>query len=159
MNDEYGNGAIAELVGYLSLSSQQNNPYNMNKWSNQPHDMWSGIPYSVLEDEEWTASVGPIRGGSTSLAGKTGRYTTTRGKLTQDECNARARDFTPSVLAAGSRYYDDAWLKYHRGTPEADALYMATQENSRNLRGKGSSLTRTDIDAIRTAAGGQPLGG
>lgn len=159
MNDEYGNAAIAELVGYVSLSSQQNNPYTMNKWSNQPHDMWSAIPYSVLADDEWTSSVGPIRGGSTSLPAKTKRYTTTRGMLTQGECNSLAKEFTPSALAAGARFRDDAWVKYHAGRPEAEALYTATQENSRLLKGKGSGLTRADIDAVRVTAGEQPLGG
>jgi len=32
-NDEYGGMAIAELVGYISLSSQQENPYTMSKYS------------------------------------------------------------------------------------------------------------------------------
>ena len=158
MNDEYGNHSIAELVGYISLSSQQNNPYNMNKWSNQPNDMWSAIPYSVLENEEWTGSVGPIRSGSTSLPKKTGKWTTTKGKLTQDECNAAARAFTSDPVAAGSKYYDDSWIKYNSTSPEADALYKATQVNSRLLKGKGAGLSRADIDAIRIAAGEQPIG-
>jgi len=159
MNDEYGNAAIAELVGHISLSSQQNNSYNMSKWSNQPSDMWSAIPYSVLKDDEWTSSVGPIRGGRSSLPDKTGLYTTTRGKLTQDECNKLARDFSSSAVAAGSKYFDDSWVKYNHGSQEAEALYTATQENSRNLKGKGAGLTRADIDAARSAAGEQALGG
>jgi hypothetical protein len=159
MNDEYGNHAIAELVGYVSLSSQQNNPYNMNKWSNQPNDMWSAIPYSVLEGDEWTASVGPIRGGSTSLPPKTEKWTTTQGKLTQDECNSAARNFTSGPVAAGSKIYDDSWIKYNHASSEANGLYKATQENSRLLKGKGAGLSRADIDAIRIASGEQPLGG
>jgi hypothetical protein len=159
MNDEYGNAAIAELVGYISLSSQQNNPYNMNKWSNQSNDMWSAIPYSVLENEEWTGSVGPIRSGSTTLPRKTGLYTTTRGKLTLEEANRLAREFTSGPVAAGSKYYDDSWIKYNHGSAEADALYKATQENSRLLKGKGAGLSRADIDAIRIAAGERPIGG
>jgi hypothetical protein len=55
--------------------------------------MWNGIPYSVLEDDEWTPGVGAIRSGSTSLPEKSAPYTTTQGKLTQDECNARAKEF------------------------------------------------------------------
>ncbi len=159
MNDEYGRDAIGELVGYVSLSSQQNNSYAMNKWSNQPSDMWSAIPYSVLQGNEWTSSVGPIRGGSSSHHAKTAKYTTTRGKLTQAECNAAARGFTADTVAAGSKYYDDAWLKYNYSSPEADALYKATQQNSPLLRGKGAGLTRAEIDAIRIAGGQEPLGG
>ena len=114
----------------------------------------------MLDDDEWTSGVGPIRGGSTSLPRKTALYTTTRGKLTQDECNeaARAREFTPSVTAAGARYLDDSWVKHNHASPEADALYRAAQENSRTLKGKGAGLTRADIDAIRVADGQEPFG-
>ena len=159
MNDEYGRDAIAELVGYISMSSQQNSPYNMNKWSNGPSDMWSAIPYSVLQGNEWTSSVGPIRGGSTSLPKKTAKYTTTRGKLTQDECNQAARGFTSDVIAAGSKFYDDSWVKYNAGSPEATALYQASQQHSPSLKGKGAGISRADIDAIRRARGEEPLGG
>ena len=158
MNDEYGRDAIAELVGYVSLSSQQQNPYTMSKWANAPADLWSAIPYSILDDDRWTASTGPIRGGSTSLPAKTGLYTTTRGKLTMAECNAAARGFEPAVLAAGSRYHDDAWLKYHAGTPEADALYHATQRASRTLSGQGSQVDRARIAALRAERGEAPIG-
>jgi len=149
MNDEYGGMAIAELVGYISLSSQQGNPYVMSKFSNARSDMWSQIPYSILADDEYTASVGPIRGGSTSLPRKTGLYTTTRGKLTIEEANALARGFTPPTLEGNRRYYDDQWVKYHAGEPEADALYRAAQENSYQLKGKGSTLTEDDVRALR----------
>jgi hypothetical protein len=158
MNDEYGNHSIAELVGYITLSSQQNNPYNMNKWSNQSNDMWSAIPYSVLENDQWTSSVGPIRSGSTSLPAKTAKWTTTQGKLTQAEANAAAKAFTSGPVSAGSKYYDDSWIKYNYASPEADALYKATQANSRLLKGKGAGLSRADIDAIRIASGEQPIG-
>jgi len=158
MNDEYGNHSIAELVGYITLTSQQNNPYNMNKWSNQPNDMWSAIPYSVLENDQWTSSVGPIRSGSTSLPAKTAKWTTTQGKLTQAEANAAAKAFTSGPVSAGSKYYDDSWIKYNYASPEADALYKATQANSRLLKGKGAGLSRADIDAIRIASGEQPIG-
>jgi len=148
-NDEYGGMAIAELVGYISLSSQQESAYTMSKWSGARSDMWSKIPYSVLADDNFTASVGPIRGGSTALPPKTGKYTTTRGKLTQDEANALARGFTPSTIEGNFRFYDDQWVKYNAGTPEADALYKATQANSYQLKDKGSSLTEEDVAKLR----------
>jgi len=148
-NDEYGNFAIAELVGYISLSSQQESPYTMSKWSGQSSDMWSKIPNSVLYNDNYTASVGPIRGGSSALPPKTGKYTTTRGKLTQDEANALARGFTPSTIAGNFVNYDDQWVKYNAGTPEADALYRATQENSFQIKGKGSMLRADDVAALR----------
>jgi hypothetical protein len=153
MNDEYGRDLIAELVGYISLPSQQDNPYTMQKLSNAPSNMWSTIPYSVLADDEWTSGVGPIRGGSTSLPAKSGLYTTTRGKLTQDEANAAARGFTPAGLAGPLRFLDDTWVKSHHTTPLADELYRATQQNSIVLAGKGAGVTRDDLAALRAAAG------
>ena len=149
MNDEYGGMAIAELVGYVSLSSQQGSPYTMSKFSNAPGDMWSAVPYSPLANDEFTAGVGPIRGGSTSLPRKTAKYTTTRGKLTADEANALARGFEPPIIEGPRRFYDDQWVKYHVGTPEADDLYRRAQENSTQLKGKGSGLNAADIEALR----------
>ena len=37
MNDEYGNSAIAELVGLISLSSQNRSPHRMARYSRRPH--------------------------------------------------------------------------------------------------------------------------
>ncbi len=96
---------------------------------------------------------------STSLPPKTEKWTTTQGKLTQDECNSAARNFTSGPVAAGSKIYDDSWIKYNHASSEANGLYKATQENSRLLKGKGAGLSRADIDAIRIASGEQPLGG
>jgi hypothetical protein len=148
-SDEYGGSAIAELVGLVTMSSQQANDYHMSKWAAAPGEMFSAVPYSVLDDDQWTSTVGPIRGGSSTLPPKTGRYTTTRGKLTQDECNAAARAFTPSYLATGSRYLDDSWVKHHADDPRADELYRATQAHSTRLAGKGPGLRRADVEALR----------
>jgi len=116
MNDEYGGSLIAEIVGLVSLSSQQRGPSHMARYSNERGEMWTPIPYSVLADDAWTASVGPILGGETTLAPKTARWTTTQGKLTQEECNAAARAF--SSRAHELRFYDDdAWRKFNPGDP------------------------------------------
>lgn len=148
-NDEYGNSAIAELVGLITLPSQQTNDYRMSKWAAQPAELFSSIPYSVLDDDHWTSGVGAIREGSTSLPPKTAKYTTTRGKLTQDECNAAARAFTPSYVEQGSRFLDDEWVKSHSDDARANALYQATQQSSRVLAGQGASLRRDDVEKLR----------
>lgn len=153
MNDEYGRDLIAELVGYISLRSQQGNPYTMSKWSGAPGDMWSTIPYSVLANDEFTASVGPIRGGSTSLPDKTALWTTTRGKLSQDECNAAARNFTPTAITEPYRFLDDRWVKNHYDTPLADELYAISQSSSRTLQGRGASVTRDEFATADQEAG------
>ena len=48
MNDEYGNSAIAELVGLVSLTSQDRGPHRMARYSRERTEMWTSIPYSVL---------------------------------------------------------------------------------------------------------------
>jgi hypothetical protein len=121
MNDEYGNGAIAELVGLISLSSQNRGPHRMARYSDAPSEMWTSIPYSVLSDDNWTAGVGPMGAGSTSLPAKTAKWTTTQGKLTQDECNAAAKAF--SSKAFDLRHYDDdVWVKNNPGAPQTAEL-------------------------------------
>lgn len=152
-NDEYGNHLIAELVGYISLRSQQGNEYHMAKLSSARGDMWSTIPYSVLSDDEWTEGVGPIRGGSTSLPRKTELYTTTRGKLTQDQCNEAARSLRVSTLDDGLRHLDDAWVKNHPDDRRAHELYRRTQATSALLKDKGAGLLRDDVLALRKEAG------
>ena len=152
-NDEYGGHLIAELVGYISLRSQQGNEYRMAKLSGARGDMWSTIPYSVLADDEWTSSVGPIRGGSTSLPAKTARYTTTRGKLTQDECNEAARALRVPTLDNGMRFLDDAWVKNHPSDPRAEELYRRTQASSAVLKDQGAGLYREDVLRLREQAG------
>ena len=83
--------------------------------------MWTPIPYSVLADDDWTASVGPIGGGITSLPAKTAKWTTTRGKLTQDECNAAAKAFRSR--AHDLRHYDDdVWVKNNPDAEQTTAL-------------------------------------
>jgi hypothetical protein len=129
MNDEYGGALIAEIVGLVSMTSQNGSEHHMAKFTGEPGDMWTPIPYSVLEDDEWTSSVGPIRGGSTSLPAKTAKYTTTRGKLTQDECNQLAREFRST--AHDLRHYDDdTWVKHHPGDEKAQALAQAARGSS-----------------------------
>lgn len=144
MNDDYGQNYLGELVGMLSLSSQQTSPYVMAKWSNQPSHMQMGIPYSILIDDEYTAGVPPTESASTLLPPKEGAWQTTRGKLTLEELNAAARDFTPQFAQQAHRFHDDWWVKYHADTEPADELYRITQQGSRNLEGRGV-IDRDDV--------------
>lgn len=149
MNDEYGRDLIAELVGYISLSSQQGDDYTMSKYSGAPGDMWSTIPYPALLGEEVTSGVGPIRGGHSSLPPKTSTWTTTRGRLTLDEANRLARELDPLPAREPYCFLDDRWLKDHATDPRAEELYRHTQRQSRLLVGKGTGLTSSDIEALR----------
>lgn len=127
-SDEYGGQLIAEIVGLVSMQSQHESPYHMAKYSDQRSEMWTRIPYSVLEDDEWTSTVGPIRHGSTALAAKTAKYTTTQGKLTQDEVNAKAKAFQSRAFDL-RRYDDDVWAKHHPDDPRAAELESLTYQN------------------------------
>ncbi len=151
-NDEYGNHLVAEIVGLVSMSSQNWSEYHMEKFSNARGEMWTPVPYSVLVDDEWTSTVGPIRPGSTSLPAKTAPYTTTRGKLSQDECNRLAKEFRPS--AWDLRYYDDdTWIKNHADDPKAEELYKAAQAGSAVLEGRGAGVSQAELEELRAAAG------
>jgi hypothetical protein len=152
MNDEYGGMLIAETVGLLSMSSQHWSEHHMTKYTDARGEMWTGIPYSILADDEWTSNVGPIGPGSTSLPKKTGLWTTTRGKLTQEENNRLAREFRPAMWDL-RHYDDDTWVKNHPGDPRAEELYRATQASSVVLRDKGSELLEDDIEKLRAGAG------
>lgn len=149
LNDEYGRDFLAELLGYVSLPSQQGSPYTMSKWTDQPGDMWWTVPYSVLTDDEWTATSGPMAPGSTGIAAKTGTYLTTRGKLTLEEYNTACAEFTPAICQEPYRYLDDAWVRGHAASPLADELYKLDQRNSVSLAGRGAGLTPADIAEAR----------
>src|SRR5262249_6866042 len=125
MNDEYGNSAIAELVGLVSLTSQDRGPHRMERYSRDRTEMWTTIPYSVLADDEWTARVGPMGAGVTTLPEKTAKWTTTQGKLTQDECNAAAKAFRSKAFDL-RHYDDDVWAKNNPDDPRAAELAAAT---------------------------------
>jgi hypothetical protein len=159
LNDEYGRDFLAELLGLLSLPSQQRSPYHMSKHADLPSSMWSPVPYSVLVDDEHSSSTGPIHPGSTTLPAKTSTWTTTRGKLTLEEYNRLAKEFTPKICQEPYRYLDDPWVKFHYETPLADELYRIDQHGSRTLEGRGAGVQREDIEHIRTAASApEPVG-
>lgn len=151
LNDEYARDFLGELLGFISLPSQQQNPYVMTRHDDGPHDMWWTVPYSVLVDDEFTDTAGPMQPGTTSLDPKRSTWNTTRGDLTLDEYNAQAREFTPEVCKEPYRFLDDAWVRAHHDTELADELYRLDQRGSRNLEGRGAGVTREEIDQIRAA--------
>jgi hypothetical protein len=149
LNDEYGRDALGEMVGLLSLPTQQVNEYVMARTSNAARHMMSAVPYSVLALDGWAPTAGPVGAGESSLAPKTGRYTTTRGLLDLETYNRLAREFRPPLAQAPWRFLDDEWVKTAWRAPQADELYRLSQRRSRNLRGAGASLRREDVLRIR----------
>ena len=139
LNDEYGNTALAELVGKLTLPSQQRSPFTMAKFSDRPVSMCTPIPYSILSGDDYVPSTGPIQTGGSSLPPKADRYRTTRGTLTLSEYNALAREHVPEICTDRYRFLCETWVKYNGHTPLADRLYQLEQRHSRTLRGRGSN--------------------
>jgi hypothetical protein len=115
------------------------------------------VPAYVLGDHDYSRRANPNGrddvSGSSSLPAKSGRYTFVRGRLTQDEMNRAAREFSSPLLQPPWRNIDDATVKYHWQQPEVDGLYRYTQKRSRLLRDQGSALVRSDLERIRTEAG------
>lgn len=137
LNDEFAAGVLGELVGSVSLPSQQASPYTMAMHSNAPKKLYTPLPYSVLAGDDYAPTVGPIQKGRSSFV-KNERYRTTQGVLTLDEYNKRARAFTPTVCEDRYRFLCETWVKYNHESPLADELYRAEQRGSRTLDGKGA---------------------
>lgn len=149
LNDEYGRDMLGELVGLLTLPQQKANEYTMARHSGLNQNMLSGLPYSVLIDDDFAPTAGSQLSGSSSLAAKTGLWTTTAGRIGLDEYNQRARAFTPAVLDGANRYRDEEWVKWHHETAAADRLYQLTQRGSRNLECRGAGLRRDDLRSAK----------
>ncbi len=140
LNDEYARDFIAELLGLVSLPSQQGSPYAMSKHANTRGDMWSLVPYSVLVDDEFTPTAGSApTEGVTHLDSKTAGWNTTRGPLSLDEYNTLAREFTPKFCQEPYRFLDDTWVKWHGDTELSDQLYRLDQRADGSLGADGCS--------------------
>jgi hypothetical protein len=145
LNDEYGRDGLAEMVGLLGFPHQKANEYTMARYSGLNQNMLTGIPYSVLVDDDFAPTCGDRLTGSTSLPAKNGLWTTSAGRLEIDDYNVRAAGFTPAVLEGRNRYLDEEWVKWNHTSPDADALYRLAQRGSRNLEGRGAGLLRSDL--------------
>ena len=147
-NDEYARDALIALCTG-AFSSHATNDYTMMQHSNKPQRLYSLIPYSILQGEDYVPSSGPLYPGASHLGAKLDRYTTTRGVLPLKEYNRLAADFRPKSTDPKFRHLCDTWVKYHVGSPLADELYGLEQSQSRLLKDKGSGLRRADIDKLR----------
>jgi hypothetical protein len=148
MNDEYGRDSLAELVGLIGFPHQKANEYTMARWSGLNQHMLTGIPYSVLVDDDWAPTCGDQMTGASTLDVKTGLWTTTVGRIDLDEFNRRAREFRPGVMQEPYRFLDEEWVKWNYADPRADELYRRGQANSRNLCDRGAGLRRADLPSV-----------
>ena len=145
MNDEYGRDNLGEMVGLLGFPHQKTNEYSMARYSGLNQNMLTGVPYSVLTDDDHAPTAGDRLSGSSSLEPKTGLWTTSAGRLEIEDYNRLARGFRPEVLTEPHRYLDEEWVKRQWATERADDLYRVTQRGSRNLEGRGAGLRRADL--------------
>jgi hypothetical protein len=144
LNDEFGRDCLGELVGLLTHPSQRCNEYTMMQHGNGPTRMYTPIPYSILDGDDYTPSSGPIYPGASNLPPKQDRYCTSQGILTLAEYNRRVREFQHQ--AQKYRHLDETWVKFNYDTPLADEMYKLEQAQSRKLEGQGAGLTRADLE-------------
>jgi hypothetical protein len=149
-NDEFGRDFLGEMVGLVSLPSQQLNHYAMMQHNNNPVRYISQVPYSVLRREGEPAQLAPISPGVSHLGPKQDVYTTTAGRLSLAEYNAKAKALQPEQMMPEYRYICDTTVKYRPDDPMVQALYRLEQDGS-PLAGKGAGLSRDDVEAIRSA--------
>ena len=172
-NEEYALDAYVDhFAAMLGEQASQNDyylhPVSYGVWRRsgrqgplpQPGRNANFVPAHVLIDHDYPLRALPNGradfSGTSSLPKKAGGYTFACGRLTQDEMNERARTFRSPLLEQPWRYIDEQWVKWNYEDPEVDALDRYAQEHSRLLHGRGSTLVRKDIDAIRRAAGERP---
>ena len=171
-NEEYAMDAYVEQFAVLMGQQGASTDYYLHPTA---YDVWRRggatgdlptpgrnavlVPAHILSDHDYplrvnTHGLSDARG-TGRIDPKAALYTIDGGKLTQDEMNARAQAFS-SKFTDGWRHFDENTVKWHHQDPEVEAMYRYTQEHSRNLRDRGASLVRGDIDAARMAAGESP---
>ncbi|WP_411341207.1 hypothetical protein V6U71_04990 [Sphingopyxis sp. J-6] len=138
LNDEYGNSVLGELVGGLTLPSQQISPFAMMQHSDAATRMFTPLPLSILNGEDYVPSAGPPQPGTSNLDPKVDRYQTSRGRLTLAEYNRLAREHTPEICSDRYRFLCETWVKYNAGTPLAEELYKVEQRQSRTRQDRGT---------------------
>ena len=149
-NDEFGRDFLGEMVGLISLPSQQLNPYVMMQHNNKAARYITHVPYSVLDRTNAAPTLGPIPKGTSMFSDKQDLYTTTAGRLSLAEFNARAAAFRPAQMADGLRFVCDTTVKFQPGDARVEELYRLEQAGS-PLEGKGVGLGQVEIEAIRSA--------
>lgn len=138
MNDEVANALLTELVGTVTLPSQQTSPFGMMRHNDGPRQFYTPLPLSVLAGEDYISTVGEPQRGSSHLGPKIDRYRTSRGTLTLAEYNRLAREHVPTECEDRWRFLCETWVKYNAQSSEANDLYKLAQRTSRTLAGRGT---------------------
>jgi hypothetical protein len=138
------------MVGLITLPSQQLNPYTMMQHNNKAARYITQIPYSVLNRTGDVPALGPIPQGTSAFPEKQDLYTTTAGRLSLADYNARAAAFRPAQMADGLRFTCDTTAKFNPGDARVQELYRLEQAGT-PLAGKGVGLSRDAIEHSRSA--------
>lgn len=149
-NDEFGRDFLGEMVGLITLPSQQLNPYTMMQHNNKAARYITQIPYSVLNRTGDVPALGPIPQGTSAFPDKQDIYTTSAGRLSLADYNARAAAFRPAQMADGLRFTCDTTAKFNPGDARVQELYRLEQAGT-PLAGKGVGLSRDAIEHSRSA--------
>lgn len=156
-NEEYAMDAYVDKFAALSSWQSAQNEYYVHPVIRGTGRGTYLVPEAVLLDHDYSLRVNSkglhdCHGGS-SLPAKTGRYTTTKGRLTEEECNRAAREFDSPLTRDPWVRFDDNWVKYAWQDGDVDAMYRYTQEHARLIESRGAGLRRDDLDDIRREAG------
>lgn len=149
-NDQFGRDFLGELVGLVSLPSQQLHEYAMMRHTNLPRRYLSHIPYSVLDGEHKAERLAPIGEGILHFPEKEGAYRTTQGLLDLDEYNRRAGEMAPLQMEPGMRFLCDTTIKWAgQGDAAVERITRDEWRNSQVLRDAPVNLTREEIERRR----------
>jgi hypothetical protein len=114
------------------------------------------VPGSVLSDHDYSRRVNPggvgdVKG-DRKIPAKTTGFVTSQGNLTQEQMNAKAREWDSPLLREPWRNIDDAAVKWGWRGDQVNDLYRYVQAGSRLIEDRGAGLLREDIAAIRREA-------
>lgn len=150
LNDEFGRDFLGEMVGLVSLPSQQLHEYAMMRHLNEAKRYISHIPYSVLESPPQQVSRAPIGEGILHFEAKQGPYRTTQGMLSLEDYNNRAAAMQPMQMGPQARFMCDTSIKWAApGDETVAAIYRDEWKNCAALRDAPTKLSRDEIEQRR----------
>jgi len=157
MNEEYARDAYMDKFVNMSSRHSASSNYFIHPVSKSQGRGTFLVPEGVLVDHDYPRRVN-TNGladckGSSSLPPKTGKYATSVGRLSESAANEAARAFNSPLVESPFAHFDDNWVKYHSEDPAVQDMYRYTQDRSRLLRGRGSTLTHEELLTIRAEAG------
>lgn len=149
-NDQFGRDFLGEMVGLVSLPSQQLHDYAMMRHTNEPKRYISQIPYSVLDAEPSEEKLAPIGDGVLHFDEKQGPYRTTQGMLDLDEYNRRAAEMRPVQMERDLRFVCDTTVKWSApGDERVERMVRDEWKSCPALKDAAADITRDEVEGRR----------